>query len=186
MFMLLFGAFYGRMMNRSASEHASGFPQMLGTRLAHSIGTDALLIWAATAAMVLPLGSIMALTLAGNGILIWGPAPFNAHTSYTLTLPISRFRLIWTRMLAGLGAAIGLLTLGLISECAILVAQGRTGPLVPIALSAVFSMPIMMACTTVLEALRLLHQGAALWVVGAALFVFMAGLGRGHCVPCAG
>jgi ABC-type spermidine/putrescine transport system permease subunit II len=148
--------------------------EILGTPLAHSIGAEHTLVWAAFAGLVLPLGVIMALTMSGNGILMLGPATFNAHIGYTLTLPVSRVHIIWTRMVAGFGAAIVATVLGLAFACALVVARGRGVPLVPVALSAAFSIPFMMACTTVLEALRFLNQGVAL--LGGLALISLVGL----------
>jgi ABC-type transport system involved in multi-copper enzyme maturation permease subunit len=138
------------------------------------MGADNLFIWAALVQMILAFGPIVALVLTGNGISNLGPA---TSAGYTLTLPISRFRLIWTRMVAGSLAAILMIALELAFAWALLLSQGRGLPVAPFALSAAFYAPTLVACTAVMGALLIIHQGAA--IVGSlAMLVLSAELNR--------
>jgi hypothetical protein len=135
------------------------FQQFLGTPLAQSIGADNLFVWAAFVNLILPLGPTMAVWLAGTGILILGQP---VSSIYTLTLPVSRSRLIWTRLLAGSALAILATALALTIGWAVLQVQGRGVPLAPFALAAAFYAPTIMACTAVTGAFMTIHPVGAL------------------------
>lgn len=73
------------------------------TPLGQAIGAEAVLVWAEFAGRILPFSLAAALALSGAGLrTFFMPV---APAVYTLTLPISRARLIWTRVAAGLGVA---------------------------------------------------------------------------------
>ena len=73
------------------------------TPLGQAIGADGVLVWAEFAGRILPFSLAASFALAGAGFrTFFMPV---APVVYTLTLPISRTRLIWTRLAAGLGVA---------------------------------------------------------------------------------
>ncbi len=73
------------------------------TPLGQAIGADQVLVWAEFAGRILPFSLAASLALAGAGFrTFFMPV---APVVYTLTLPISRTRLIWTRLAASLGVA---------------------------------------------------------------------------------
>lgn len=73
------------------------------TPLGQAIGADQVLVWAEFAGRILPFSLAASFALAGAGFrTFFMPV---APVVYTLTLPISRTRLIWTRLAAGLGVA---------------------------------------------------------------------------------
>jgi hypothetical protein len=100
------------------------------TRLAQAIGDD-VLVWSRFAGRILPLTFVAALVLAGNGVrgLMY---PSDASASYTLTLPISRTRLVWTRLVAAVGAVALAGVLVSAAYAAVLVMLGQSVPLVPV------------------------------------------------------
>jgi hypothetical protein len=73
------------------------------TPLGQAIGADAVLVWAEFAGRILPFSLAASVALSGAGFktFVMPVAP----TVYTLTLPISRTRLVWTRLGAGLAVA---------------------------------------------------------------------------------
>jgi hypothetical protein len=147
------------------------FQAMQKTRLAQSIGEQDLFAWAVFAERISTLGCFTAaLLLAGNGIMfVWSPR--DASVSYTLTLPVSRVHLIWTRFVAGWLAALLAAGLALLIECAMLLVQGRGVPFVPLALSVVFSVPILMAWNAILGVPIMAIRGTWLLLIFFPLFV---------------
>ena len=73
------------------------------TPLGQAIGADQVLVWAEFAGRILPFSLAASLALSGAGFrTFFMPV---APVVYMLTLPISRTRLVWTRLAAGLGVA---------------------------------------------------------------------------------
>jgi len=73
------------------------------TPLGQAIGAEKVLVWAEFAGRILPFSFAASLALSGAGFrTFFMPV---APVVYTLTLPISRTCLIWTRFAAGLGVA---------------------------------------------------------------------------------
>ncbi len=73
------------------------------TPLGQAIGAEGVLVWAEFAGRILPFSLAASFALSGAGFrTFFMPV---APVVYTLTLPISRTRLIWTRLAAGLGVA---------------------------------------------------------------------------------
>src|SRR5687768_10814237 len=71
------------------------------TPLGQAIGAEGVLVWAEFAGRILPFSLAASLGLSGAGFrTFFMPLP---PVVYTLTLPISRTRLIWTRLAAALG-----------------------------------------------------------------------------------
>jgi hypothetical protein len=73
------------------------------TPLGRAVGAEEALVWAEFAGRILPFSLAASLALSGAGFRTFF-MPI-APVVYTLTLPISRSRLIWTRFAAGLGVA---------------------------------------------------------------------------------
>ena len=73
------------------------------TPLGQAIGANEVLVWAEFAGRILPFSLAASLALSGAGFrTFFMPV---APVVYMLTLPISRTRLVWTRLAAGLGVA---------------------------------------------------------------------------------
>lgn len=73
------------------------------TPLGQAIGAEQVLVWAEFAGRILPFSLAASLALAGAGFRTFVMP--SAPAVYMLTLPISRTRLICTRLAAGLGVA---------------------------------------------------------------------------------
>ncbi len=139
-------------------------PELLGTSLALSIGRESLLDWIAFCAQMSFFAWAAAFCLMGSGLrTAW--IKRDASASYTLTLPVSRERLIWTHHAGGGIAALCAAALMLLSQCAILLVQGRGIPLVPLAVSASIGAIFLFAWIAVLSALAsVMHEFLALLV----------------------
>jgi hypothetical protein len=109
-------------------------PELTVTPLGEAIGTE-VTVWARFAGRIPWLGFVAAWILAGNGVrgLFQVEFPLNASAAYTLTLPVSRRRLVLTRFLAGLGTSV--LVMGLVAgiDLIISIGRGEAVPLVPVA-----------------------------------------------------
>lgn len=104
-------------------------PELAETPLGAAIGNQ-VTVWARFAGRIPWLGFVAAWILAGNGVRGLLESPSNASAAYTLTLPVSRRRLVLTRFLAGLG--ISVLVMGLVAGIDLLISIGR-GEAVPFA-----------------------------------------------------
>ena len=135
---------------------------MLGTSLAQSIGRQSLLVWVAFAERLSFLAWVAAFCLIGNGLrTVW--IKRDSSACYTLTLPVSRERLVWTHQAGSWIAALCASALMLAGQCAILRVQGRGIPFVPLAVSAAFGAIFLIAWITVLSALAsVMHEFLAL------------------------
>jgi hypothetical protein len=87
--------------------------------------------WASAAAAVM-----VGIFLAGTGIRTNGFQPGHLSMYYTLTLPISRFELIWTRFASACAAVYVLFAAMLVVDCAVLLAMRRPVPFGPMAVSS--------------------------------------------------
>ena len=74
--------------------------------------------------------------LGGTGIRTNGFQPGHPSMYYTLTLPISRFELIWTRFASACAAVYALFAAMLALNCAVLLVMGQPVPLGPMAVSS--------------------------------------------------
>jgi hypothetical protein len=120
------------------------------TPLGRAVGADGVLVWAEFAGRILPysLAASMALSGAGFRTLFVPVAP----VVYTLTLPISRTRLMWTRLAAGLGVAcVGatVLTAGGIVWFAM---RGQTVPMAAVLQSMVLGVVLLAAMLAIMSA----------------------------------
>ncbi|MBZ5634122.1 MAG: hypothetical protein LAO55_13460 [Acidobacteriia bacterium] len=98
--------------------------------------------WASAAAAV-----IVGIFLAGTGIRTNGFQPGHKSMYYTLTLPISRFELVWTRFASACAALYILFAAMLVVDCAFLLVMRQPVPLGPMAVSSflagLFVAPVM-------------------------------------------
>ena len=120
------------------------------TPLGQAIGAQEVLVWAEFAGRILPfcLAACLALSGAGFRTLFMPVAPM----VYTLTLPISRSRLIWTRLAAGLGVAcVGamMLTAGGVLWFTM---RGQTVPMAAVLQSLVLGVVVLAAMLAIVSA----------------------------------
>jgi hypothetical protein len=131
--------------------HSLEFGQPLPlSPLGQAVGADAVQVWAEFAGRILPFSMAASLALAGAGFrtFLMPVAP----TVYTLTLPISRAQLIWTRVatalaIAGAGAAVA--TAGGVAWFTM---HGQTVPLAAVVQSMLLGMVVLSAMLAVLSA----------------------------------
>lgn len=121
------------------------------TRLGQTIG-DRVLVWAEFAGRTpfFIFAATLALARAGFDSLL---RPAGAAVAYTLTLPVSRTRLICTRLAAALAATALAGVLLSAAGAAILVARGHDIPLVPVTQSLALGIPLAAALLAVVGAL---------------------------------
>jgi hypothetical protein len=120
------------------------------TPLGQAIGAQEILVWSEFAGRILPfsLAACMALAGAGFRTLFMPVAP----VVYTLTLPISRTRLIWTRLAAGLGVACAgamLLTAGGVLWFTL---RGQAVPIAAVLQSMVLGVVVLAAMLAIMSA----------------------------------
>jgi hypothetical protein len=120
------------------------------TPLGQAIGAPGVLVWAEFAGRILPFSLAACLGLSGAGFrTLFMPV---APVVYTLTLPISRPRLVWTRLAAGLGVAgVGatVLTAGGIIWFAM---QGQTVPIAAVLQSLALGVVLLAAMLAMMSA----------------------------------
>lgn len=145
--------------------------ELLGTPLAQSIGLESLNAWSAFAGQMAFFAWVVSVCLTGNGL---GTAymPRHASISYTLTLPVSRDRLISTNLVSNCAAALIAAALTLAARCATLLLRGEDVPFIPLAMSIAFATLFIIAWIALLSALSMVmhHEGWAI-LVGVPLFV---------------
>ncbi|MGH9648658.1 MAG: hypothetical protein ACRD4E_17785 [Bryobacteraceae bacterium] len=148
-------------------------PELLGTGLAQSIGQESLLDWIAFSAQMSLFAWAAAFSLMGTGLRSpWIKRDGSAY--YTLTLPVSRQRLIWTNQASAWIAAVCAAALTLLAQCAVLLVLGRGIPLVPLAASAAVGALFLIAWITALSALSsVMHE---LWALLASLPAYIASM----------
>jgi hypothetical protein len=151
---LLLAAWPGMGLNGATSFEQTGrvFREVVGTPLAQSIEMENLFVWATFAERIPVLAWVAAFCLAGS---VFGRPPRDLSVYYTLSLPVSRRRLIWTRQMAGFAVALLVSLLMLAVQCAILLFQGRDIPFSPLITSLAFGLPVLMAWIAVMGAVNL-------------------------------
>ena len=139
------------------------------TRLAQTIG-DRVLVWAEFAGRTPYFIFAATLVLAGAGFdsLL---RPSGAAVAYTLTLPVSRTRLICTRLAAALAAIVLVGVLLSAAGGAVLLARGHGIPLVPVAQSLALAVPPAAALLAVVGALVTLLGYRWIWLAYLVLYV---------------
>ncbi|MBZ5634121.1 MAG: hypothetical protein LAO55_13455 [Acidobacteriia bacterium] len=130
--------------------------EMMRTPLAQAIGREDAIVWEAFADKIGSLAWVAAtFAFLGTGLrTAWLPRDLAVY--YTLTLPVSRWRLIATYQGASCVGALLAFALMLATQCVVLLIQERSVPLVPLAISIAFAIPMLMAWTAVVGALALL------------------------------
>jgi hypothetical protein len=125
-------------------------PALPLTPLGQAIGAKEVLVWAEFAGRILPFSMAASIALSGAGFrTLFMPV---APVVYTLTLPISRTRLIWTRLAAGLGVAcIGatVLTAGGVVWFAM---RGQAVPMAPVLQSMILGAVVLAAMLAIMSA----------------------------------
>jgi hypothetical protein len=120
------------------------------TPLGQAIGADEVLVWAEFAGRILPFSLAAALALAGAGLrTFFLPV---APAVYTLTLPISRTRLIWTRLAAALGVALIGATVLTAGGLVWFTMQGRTVPMAAVLQSMALGVVLLAAMLAIMSA----------------------------------
>jgi hypothetical protein len=144
---------------------------MLGTPLAQSIELGSLSVWTAFANQMGFYAWAVALCLMGTGLR----TPFvrnHASFNYTLTLPISRSRLISVQQAGNCVAALAGAALTLAAQCATLWLRGVAVPFLPLAISMAFATLFVIAWVAFLSALcAAMHE---FWTIFVAIPLFIA------------
>jgi hypothetical protein len=101
-----------------------------------AMGPARFLPWAAHTWVCAAAAIIVGIFLAGTGIRTNGFQPGHGSMYYTLTLPISRFELLWTRFASACAAVYLLFAAMLVWDCAVLLVMRQPVPLGPMAASS--------------------------------------------------
>jgi len=101
-----------------------------------AMGPARFLPWGAHTYASAAAAIIVGIFLAGTGIRTNGFQPGHLSMYYTLTLPISRFELMWTRFAGACAAVYVLFASMLVVDCAILLVMRQPVPLGPMAVSS--------------------------------------------------
>jgi len=101
-----------------------------------AMGSARFLPWGAHTYACAAAAIIVGIFLAGTGIRTNGFQPGHPSMYYTLSLPISRFELIWTRFASACAAVYVLFAAMLVVDCAILLLRGQPVPFGPMAVSS--------------------------------------------------
>jgi hypothetical protein len=120
------------------------------TPLGQAIGAEEVLVWAEFAGRILPFSLAASMGLAGAGFRTFF-MPI-APVVYTLTLPISRTRLIWTRLAAALGVACVGATVLTAGGVVWFTMQGQTVPIAAVLQSLVLGMLLLAAMLAIMSA----------------------------------
>ena len=120
------------------------------TPLGQAIGAEEVLVWAEFAGRILPFSLAACLALSGAGFrTFFMPV---APVVYTLTLPISRTRLIWTRLAAGLGVACVGATVLTAGGVVWFTMRGQTVPIAAVLQSLVLGVVLLAAMLAIMSA----------------------------------
>jgi hypothetical protein len=101
-----------------------------------AMGPARFLPWAAHTWVCAATAIGVGIFLAGTGIRTNGFQPCHLSMYYTLTLPLSRFELIWTRFASACAALYVLFAAMLVVDCSILILMHQPVPLGPMAVSS--------------------------------------------------
>ena len=120
------------------------------TPLGQAIGSAEVLVWAEFAGRILPVSLAACLALSGAGFrTLFMPV---APVVYTLTLPISRPRLIWTRLAAGLGVACVGATVFTAGGIVWFTLRGQAVPVAPVLQSLALGVVVLAAMLAIMSA----------------------------------
>jgi len=144
--------------------------ELLGTRLPQSIEPESLSAWVALAGQMSFFTWAIALCLMGNGLRT-AFLPRHPSISYTLTLPVSRSRLISTHQALNCASALIAAALTLAVRFAATWWSGDRIPFIPLGVSIALSTLFVIAWNTLLSALSMvMHE---LWTILVALPIFV-------------
>lgn len=133
-----------------------------------AMGPARFLPWAAHTWVSAAAAIIVGIFLAGTGIRTNGFQPGHPSMHYTLTLPVSRIELMWTRFASACAALYVLFAGMLVVDCAILVVMRQPVPLGPMAVSS------LLAGSCVAPFMAVFGVLVALWKESLSGFVFIA------------
>jgi hypothetical protein len=120
------------------------------TPLGQAIGADSVLVWAEFAGRILPFSLAASLALSGAGFrTFFMPV---APAVYTLTLPISRTRLIWTRLAAGLAVACAGAAVCTAGGIVWVTMRGQTVPMAAVLQSLALGLVLLAAMLAIMSA----------------------------------
>jgi hypothetical protein len=120
------------------------------TPLGQAIGAEKVLVWAEFAGRILPFSLAASMGLAGAGFrTLFMPV---APVVYTLTLPISRTRLIWTRLAAGLGVACVGATVFTVGGVLWFTMRGQAVPIAAVVQSLALGVVVLAAMLAIMSA----------------------------------
>ena len=142
--------------------------ELLGPRWAQSIGPESLHAWVAFAGQMSFFAWAVALCLMGNGLRT---APLHPSIGYTLTLPVSRSRLISTQLASNCACALIAAALTLAVRFAAMWWRGDHIPFVPLAVTIALATLFVIAWNAFLNALSLVIN--ELWTILVALPIFL-------------
>ena len=144
--------------------------ELLGTSLPQSIGLESLNAWIALAGQMSFFAWGVALCLMGNGLRT-AFLPRHPSISYTLTLPVSRSRLISTHQALNCASALIAAALTLAVRFAAMWLRGDRIPFIPLAVSIAFATLFVITWNASLSALSMvMHE---LWTILVALLIFV-------------
>lgn len=115
-----------------------------------SLGAERFFPWAAHAWLCGAVAWSIGLFLGGTGIRSNSFEPRHPSVVHTLTLPVSRLDLLWTRFAASCAATLVLLAAMLVVNCAVMLVVGRPVPLGAMAASSALSGLILVVVLAVL------------------------------------
>ncbi len=118
-----------------------------------AMGPSRFLPWAAHTWASAGAAVFVGIFLAGTGIRTNGFQPGHPSMYYTLTLPMSRFELVWTRFASACAAVYILFAAMLVVDCAILLLMRQPVPLGPMAVSSCLAGLVVVASMAVLGVL---------------------------------
>ncbi len=145
--------------------------ELLGTHLPQSIGPESLNAWVALAGQMSFFAWAVALCLMGNGLRT-AFLPRHPSIGYTLTLPVSRSRLISTQQALNCASALIAAALTLAVRFAAMWLRGDRIPFVPLGVTIALATLFVIAWNAFLSALSLvIHE---LWTILVALPIFVA------------
>ena len=121
------------------------------TPLGQAVGAEQVLVWSEFAGRILPFSLAASLALSGAGFrTFFMPV---APAVYTLTLPISRTRLVLTRLAAGLAVASVLAAVFTIGGAIWFTMRGQTVPMAEVLQSLVLGTVVLAAMLAIMSAI---------------------------------
>ncbi len=139
---------------------------IFGNALAQSMGTESGTVWLRFTNQMAFFAWAVGVILMSNGLRT-AFTPRHASISYTLTLPVSRRRLISTHFAGNCAAAVIAAALTLAARCATLWLRGDGIPFIPLAISIAFATLFVIGWIALLSALSMImHEG---WAVVASI-----------------